>query len=78
MQESNSIPKCGHVSDVAEQFVTLGLAFRTNPTKKIIASGESSSIQAISRHGATLITRIDSLQDRGDEVKVALVLCVTA
>jgi chromosome segregation ATPase len=60
------------VSDLGEQSGTLGLAFRTNPTKEITVSEESPSIQEISRHVATLITRIDSLQSSVNEIKVSM------
>jgi chromosome segregation ATPase len=60
------------VGNVAEQSGTLGLAFRTNPTKEITVSEESPSIQEISRHVATLITRIDSLQSSVNEIKVSM------
>ena len=63
---------CVHVSDVAKQSGTLGLAFRTNSTKEITVSEESPSIQEISRHVATLITRIDSLQSSVNEIKVSM------
>jgi hypothetical protein len=61
-----------HVSNVAEQSGTLGLAFRTNPTKEVSVSEESPSIQEISRHVATLITRVDSLQSGVNEIKVSM------
>jgi hypothetical protein len=63
---------CVHVSDAAEQTGTLGLAFRTNSKKEITVSEESPSIQEISRHVATLITRIDSLQSSVNEIKVSM------
>ena len=55
-----------------EQTKTLGLAFRTNSTEEITMSEESPSIQEISRHVATLITRIDSLQSSVNEIKVSM------
>jgi len=63
---------CVHVSDAVEQTKTLGLAFRTNSTEEITMSEESPSIQEISRHVATLITRIDSLQSSVNEIKVSM------
>jgi len=62
---------CEHVSGVVEQSGTPGLDFR-NPTKEITVSEESPSIQEISRHVATLITRIDSLQSSVNEIKVSM------
>jgi len=62
---------CEHVSGVADQSGTLGLDF-SDLTKEDTVSEESPSIQEISRHVATLITRIDSLQNSVNEIKVSM------